>query len=178
MCVIYLLDIEDLIINNYSSVINKQRKEYICSIKNKGRKKQSFFVWKLLEFALKNIGVRNPSFENNNGKWSLVNGEVKFSLSHSRNMVAVAIDDNNVGVDIELISDKLLPLEKRYNTNLMDFDKLLYLSRCFTEEEAKFKAEMDINTKSYIVEDKKGNKYSLSVCTDSDVEIIKVENIE
>ena len=177
MCVVYLLDVENLIIDNDLSDINKLRAEYICSIRNEDRRKQSFFVWKLLEFALINRGIKNPSFVNNNGKWSLLNGEVIFSLSHSGNLVSVAIDDNTVGVDIEIISDKLLPLEKRYNTTLNGWDKLLYLSRCFTEEEAKFKAEINNNIKSYIVDDNKGNKYSLSVCTDSDVEIIKVENI-
>ncbi len=177
MCCIYFLDIEDLIIDNDLSNINNLRAEYLYSIKNEERRRQSFFVWKLLEFALINKGVKNPSFVNNKGKWSLVDGVVKFSLSHSHNLVAVAIDDKNVGVDIEIISDKLLPLEKRYNTTLSGWDKLLYLSRCFTEEEAKFKAEINNNIKSYIVDDNKGNKYSLSVCTDSDVEIIKVENI-
>ncbi len=177
MCEVFLLDIENLNVGKDLSNVDALRLEYLLSISNEKRRKQSYFVWKLLEYALKKKGVENPSFFNNNGKWSLVDNKIRFSLSHSHNLVCVALDDDVVGVDIEIISDKLLPLEKRYGTSLYEGDKLLFLARLFTEEEAKFKSELNKNTKNYIVKDNMSNKYSLSVCTDSDIEIIKVENI-
>ena len=143
MCKVYLLDIEDLIFNSDLSDIDSCRAKYINSISNEKRKKQSYFVWKLLERALKIEGIKDFSFVNNNGKWQLTNEKVKFSLSHSFNMVCVAVDNSCVGVDVEKMGDKILLLEKRYkNSN-----------------------------------DIKDKNYSLSVCTDSDVELIKINSL-
>ena len=177
MCRVYLLDIENLIFDNDLSGVDLLRANYISSINDLVRKKQSFFVWKLLIYALKLNGYNNVKFTNTNGKWCAKNSEINFSLSHSQNMVCVAVNKGNIGVDIEKISDKLYPLEKRYKNCPDNEDKLLYLSRCFTGEEAKFKAQTCQNVKNFIVFDKKLNKYSLSVCTDSEIEIINVENI-
>ncbi|MFA7032029.1 MAG: 4'-phosphopantetheinyl transferase superfamily protein [Bacilli bacterium] len=80
-------------------------------------KKQKFYVWKLLEFALQNslsFDANNLNFvKKENGKWII--DECYFSLSHSGNLVAVALSDSPVGVDIQKrvllkITPKLLEL--------------------------------------------------------------------
>ena len=177
MCKVYLLDIEHLIFNSDLSDIDSCRAKYINSISNKDRKKQSYFVWKLLEYALKVEGIKDFSFVNNNGKWQLTNEKVKFSLSHSFNMVCVAVDNSYVGVDVEKMGDKILLLEKRYKFSNDNEDKINYLARRFTEEEAIFKANNKGNVISFIVNDNKEKKYSLSVCTDGDVELIKINSL-
>ena len=177
MCEVYVLDIENLTMEKDLSNIDSLRLEYLLSISNEERRKQSYFVGKLWERALIKKGVKSPSFVNNKGKWSLADEGVKFSLSHSRNLVCVAIDDYEVGVDLEIITGKLLGLEKRYDTSLCKGDKLLFLAKRFTDEEAKFKADINKKIINYTLNDKKGNKYSLSVCTDSEVLIIKKDNL-
>jgi hypothetical protein len=98
------------------------------------KRKQSFFVWKLLEYALNDIGVKSFNFSFDNGRWFLTNNEVYFSLSHSFDMVAVAISSQFIGVDIEIVSDKLLKLQKRYLNGDSDEVCIKYLAECFTRK--------------------------------------------
>ena len=69
-------------------------------------RKEKFCAWKLLEYALLQVfgkAMREISFTRlPNGKWAC--DFCYFSLSHSENMVAVAISDAPVGVDIEKIA--------------------------------------------------------------------------
>ena len=92
-------------------------------------------------------------------------------------MVCVAVDNSCVGVDVEKMGDKILLLEKRYKNSNDDENKINYLSMCFTEEEATFKADKKGKVVSFIVKDNKDKNYSLSVCTDSDVELIKINSL-
>ena len=70
-------------------------------------RQQRYCVWRLLDYALKQHcgkGVDGFSFNvSSNGKWSS-NANAQFSLSHSNNVVAVAICEKAVGVDVEAVS--------------------------------------------------------------------------
>ena len=70
-------------------------------------RQQKYCVWQLLDYALRQHcgkGVDGYSFNvSSNGKWSC-NANAQFSLSHSNNVVAVAISAQKVGVDIEAVS--------------------------------------------------------------------------
>ena len=78
-------------------------------------RQQRFCVWRLLDYALREQcgkGVDELSFNvDDNGKWSC-NGGMHFSLSHSGNVVAVAVCTNPVGVDVEAVDGK------RFNARL------------------------------------------------------------
>ena len=78
-------------------------------------KQQSYCVWQLLDYALRERcgeGVDELSFAvDGHGKWSC-NGDVHFSLSHSGNVVAVALCNSPVGVDVEAVDGK------RFNARL------------------------------------------------------------
>ena len=67
-------------------------------------KRQRYCVWRLLDYALQQRigkGVDELSFSvDGNGKWSC-NGGVHFSLSHCGNVVAVAVSEHPVGIDVE-----------------------------------------------------------------------------
>lgn len=70
-------------------------------------KQQRYCVWQLLDYALRECygkGVKDFNFSvNGNGKWTCHNG-VEFSLAHCGNVVAVAVCNYAVGVDVESIS--------------------------------------------------------------------------
>lgn len=70
-------------------------------------RQQRYCVWRLLDYALKQHcgkGVDSFRFKpSENGKWSC-DAPAQFSLSHSNNVVVVAISAQKVGVDIEAVS--------------------------------------------------------------------------
>ena len=87
------------------------RQARIEAAANEKQRRQRYFAWKLLEFALENsFGLRLEQQEfsvDKNGKWCC--GACFFSLSHSREAVAVAVSDRPVGVDIECLNRNILP---------------------------------------------------------------------
>ena len=164
MMKLYWSDILDLNFpSNNVDCLSLERIKYLESIKNEKRKKQSYFVWKLLEYVL---GINNISCEflvNENGKWQAKNNEIYFSLSHSENIVAVVIDDNIVGVDIEKVDEKINKIKKKILTNIPTDVSTCELTRLWTENESRYKSCKDFYTNSWIILDKLSNKYVLTV---------------
>ncbi len=84
----------------------KIRQELIENTPNPDVKRQRYFVWKLLEYALyRSFGYKidKLSFSvDESGKWSCE--ECYFSLSHCKEAVAVAVSRRPVGVDIEALA--------------------------------------------------------------------------
>lgn len=80
-------------------------------------KRQRYCVWRLLDYALKQrcgLGVDELDFTvDGNGKWSC-NGGVHFSLSHCEHVVAVAVSESPVGIDVEAVS------KQRFNARLSE----------------------------------------------------------
>lgn len=93
------------------AVLCPLRRAQIHETKSQKQKHQRYYVWKLLEYAAKNSFGLNAETLNfsrgNNGKWSC--SSFYFSLSHSRNAVAVAISTIPVGVDLECIQRTISP---------------------------------------------------------------------
>ncbi|MBR5140488.1 MAG: 4'-phosphopantetheinyl transferase superfamily protein, partial [Clostridia bacterium] len=91
----------------------KARREEIASVSNERVKREKYFVWKLLCYALeRSFGIRGKKLDfkkESYGGWSV--SDACFSLSHSGNALAVAVSRDPVGVDIELLhapkSDKM-----------------------------------------------------------------------
>ncbi len=159
------------------SDIDKLRREYLLSISNENRRKQSYFVWRVLEKALASEKYYNPIFCFDNGKWMVKGDECYFSLAHSSNVVCCAISKNPIGVDVELINDKLLRLKNRYSIEENSGDELLSIAECWTREEARFKASVDNEIKSCVIETSCGERYFLSVCTNEELEIINTKKL-
>lgn len=84
-------------------VTNATRREEIANTRNEDVKREKYFVWRLLEYALmhsfglcgESLDLRKESY----GGWSLEG--ISLSLSHSKNALAVALSREAVGVDIE-----------------------------------------------------------------------------
>ncbi len=147
-----ILDIYYAIIpetEDISSVFPKEREEEILSCSNNKVRLEKYFVWKLLEYGMKNsLGLE---FEKQNfrklecGKW--VCDSCCFSLSHSEGLVAVAVSLKPVGIDIEYIKDSDFKAAKRAfsDSELEEFEKLDttektdFFFKKWTQKESTFK---------------------------------------
>lgn len=113
-------------------------------------KREKYYVWKLLEYALeRDMGekLENISFEkSDNGKW--MSDRVFFSLSHTDGVVAVAVSGSNVGVDVEAVRRHRDGLEEhilteREREELSALEELAaweYIIGRWTQKESIFKA--------------------------------------
>ena len=89
----------------------KERDDEVKNTKNETLKREKYFAWKLLAYAVKNTFDKDlpPSLsKNENGKWTAE--EFDFSLSHGGGVVCVALSTAPVGVDVQKVA---LPKRKR-----------------------------------------------------------------
>ena len=105
---LYIASIPDAPIDTISLAA---RQALIEKTVNEPMKRQRYYVWKLLEYALKNSFLLQPetiAFSvDENGKWSCP--DCYFSLSHCNDAVAVAVSATPVGVDIEKLDRTVAP---------------------------------------------------------------------
>ena len=144
-------------------VKNAERQREIDGCTNEQVKAQKYYVWKLLEYALKRtfgLNIDKIELKKDGNKWTCK--ECYFSLSHSENVVAVAISRTPVGVDIEkldggrflnLPQEKLLTEREQMLVNAMPTDeKGEYINALWTVKEAAFKKENGKNFKPNKIE--------------------------
>lgn len=87
------------------NIFSVERRAELDKVRNPQVKEQKFYAWKLLEYALSNsagLDVKSIQFAKANGKWTC--NDCYFSISHCNNVVAVAVSNDAVGIDVELIS--------------------------------------------------------------------------
>lgn len=143
---VYIKEIPDNL--EITKVYPKERQEEINACTNQAVINEKYFVWKVLEHGIKNslgIDFKDIEFTKNGDKWEC--NKCKFSLSHSHNIVAVAVARNDIGIDIEKINtDKFSKLKTEKlltNEELKDYenaeDKNLFLNQIWTVKEALFK---------------------------------------
>ncbi len=97
-------------------VYPESRDEEIKSCKSEKTRAEKYFVWRLLEYAVKkSLGLDFKALnftKTEYGKW--VTEGFYFSLSHSEGLAAVAVSSSPVGVDIEAVKERNYErLEKR-----------------------------------------------------------------
>ncbi len=96
---------------NPGSVFSALRQAQIESTVNPGLKRQRYFVWKLLEYAIAHsfgFSACDIAFHRDEqGKWQCK--DCFFSLSHSKDAVAVAVSTIPVGTDIECAERVISP---------------------------------------------------------------------
>lgn len=144
MIEIYLLNIQDLEVKDYVNNIPDNFLNQVNKYKEEDQRKRSFFSWYLLYLKLKmrNIDVGNLKVNlNANGK-PLIEG-IHFNITHSHNLVALALANEEVGIDLEYVEFKdNSKLAKKVMTD-EEYNKSLTGDICFymiwTKKEAYLK---------------------------------------
>lgn len=174
-----------------------ERQKELESITNKGVRLEKYCAWKLLERAISDITDRKISeFEftkNSQGKWCAEG--IEFSISHSNGVVAVAVSDTPVGVDVQHIGEpKNSGFAKRVLTNgefeaysaLPASKRSEYVYDLWARKESIFKFDnsleffcpASIDASAYKTQTQKitvdGNEYFFAVTAESFEEVIKV----
>ena len=176
------------------------RQAEIDAVSNERVRREKYYIWKLLEYALmRSFGRKIEELEliKTEGGRYMAEG-VDFSLSHSKGALAVAVSRGAVGIDIEDMNVQVREgMPKRIMTDseyqgylsLPDEDKQKYFVNVWTAKEALFKAshserfipnETDTVNGGYQSYEKSigGRLCSLSVATSTPERIRVYENID
>lgn len=133
----------------FSSVFPPLREEELKSTLNKKVKTEKYCAWKLLEYGLKQsfgLNITDLKFsKTRSGKW--VCDKCYFSISHSKNLIAVALSTFPVGIDCQLVrpaNEKaiarfLTKSEKKILESLTDSIKNEYLISAWSKKESAYK---------------------------------------
>ena len=175
--------VNDLSIDNLDfSDFCEERKNYVNSIGDEKRKKQSYCVWMLLLKMIKeeDIDVNSLKFLRlDYGKWVCLNLSIMFSLSHSDNVVAVSLAYKDLNaIDVQ----KCLPscvtvINKLSNTQAFstkNMSDIIEATRLFTIKEIKIKGSFNSFNSTYL-KDKDGNDFVLSYAFENDDEIPQIK---
>ncbi len=167
------------------------RQDEVDACTNDKVKRQKYYAWKLLEYALnRTFGYKmsNLVFEKTKrGKWTTPS--CFFSISHSENAVAVAVSRREIGVDVEKIDgvkegviQKVLTKSENKEFSAIGVDENArrreYLVGKWTQKESVFKTAdsgafrpSKIETSAHALATKKvcvdGEEYMLSVATEN-----------
>lgn len=179
---------------NYQALFPNERNEYIEKAKHPHVKRQRYYVWKLLEFALERsfgMKIKELNFnQSDNGKWTT--DLCFFSLSHGDNAIAVAVSRKTVGVDIEKLKDsqndtfarKILSNDEIKEYEALPINKQGEFLICkWTVKESLFKfGDESVFSPSKIIDDNNVKTDIVSVLVNDSVEKYAVsvasENIE
>lgn len=130
---------------NNDCIFPKERQEEIEKCGSEKVRQEKFYSWKLLEmgiFQSLGLDIKDVKFSRENNKWTC--DKMCFSISHSQNLVAVAVARNEVGIDIEEINlerfkkfpaEKILTEEERKQKDSIPLE----LNLLWTAKEAIFK---------------------------------------
>ncbi|MBR2337810.1 MAG: lecithin retinol acyltransferase family protein [Clostridia bacterium] len=182
----------------FEKLYPKARQSEIKAISNSQVKKEKYYVWKLLEHAVKTSfakKITDLTFEKSpSGKW-LCDG-CEFSLSHSHNLLCVAVSKAPIGVDVEKIQAPRIDISREilnadelsvYET-LEEDVKPKFLIEAWTKKESLFKIK---NVKAVSREEFRslqgnvvqktvcisGEDYSLSIATSTPDKIKIFESV-
>lgn len=101
ICDIYIM--ENIPVLSFDKLYPRQRQRELNSVKNEGLRAEKYRAWKTLEHALmRTFGYKMSELKfkrSKFGKWSC--DKCFFSISHSDGVVAVAVSNSEIGIDIE-----------------------------------------------------------------------------
>jgi len=152
---------------------------------NELKKMQHYVGLYLVDFVAKNyFDIENTEIFYKEGKPYFKNNDLKFSISHSRNIVMVAFCDDEIGLDVEYnLEDRdFAKIIKRYNVEISDFDKKSLAEKrkifydFWTKNEAKIKLGKVFDeffyTTSYLLKD-----FTITLATLNAVNVEKLIDI-
>lgn len=182
----------------FAPVFPKERQQEIDSCKNERVRREKFCAWKLLEYALQEVygkRIEDCAFQKlSSGKWTAQ--DCCFSLTHAGTVVAVAVAEDVVGIDVERVRETLLRLKDKFlneresteYARLTAEDKEKYLLKKWTQKESIFKAygqsgfvPREIDTDGYSTQTREivvqGETFFLSVAGD-EINDVRVKLVE
>ena len=140
--------------DNYKVAIEKIKKEKSIetslffinlekeNIKNLKRKYEKYYTHKLLNYLLKNTKY---TVKYNNRKPIIKNKALNISISHTNERVGVALSQNQLGLDMEVISIRTQKLLHRFinekDKNFINADNIVDTTLLWTIKEATFKLD-------------------------------------
>lgn len=152
---VYIAEVSNSL--SIDGIYPEQRYNEIESTKALETKKHKLSAWRLLQSALSDmdIDIRDVApYKDESGKWMCTDGPF-FSISHSKNLVCVAISSLNVGVDIQskekdygdAFAERILTqseLSEYYALNTPE--RINYIDRAWCQKESIMKT---LNTRSF-----------------------------
>ncbi len=167
------------------SITPIKRRLEIENCSNEKVRLEKYSVWKLLAYAIKkSFGLKSKKLnfqKKENGQWVCDN--CFFSLTHSENIVAVAVSNYPIGVDVEKVKSHSEEVAKKVLTNneLQEFlrldkkERVDFFIQKWTQKESVYKQNgaktfeprkiESFNGESKIIE-LNGQQYGLSVASD------------
>lgn len=126
----------------------------------------------LTKYTAKNqYKIENPLIIKDNGKPKFVNSEIHFSISHSKDIVAVIFDENVVGLDIEFMKNRDFESISNYLKLKVENHDMKTFYKHWTRYEAEYKSKKQ-DFISFIIE----NDYMCSISSyEQDLNVYKVE---
>jgi len=167
-------------VSSAKEIFPLERKQEIDACKNMIARIEKTSVWLLLTDVLKvvyDIDIRNLSIKKNNfGKWECDN--LYFSLTHSKDLIGVAVSPKPIGIDVQIIKDAKM---QSVISNEND-DKDDTIIESFSKKEALFKKEGNcmFNPKNIATNEFKGickiitsydNDYVLTIASDEEINL-------
>ena len=180
-------DYDTNVVNNFKNQINKEKLDRINKMIDENERKKSIIAEIILSELLDQIGIDYNSLNikySKNGK-PVINNELFYSITHSKNYIAVAISNKNIGIDIEEINDfnieniDVFTNKKELEHINKSYDKLISSIKIFTIKEAYIKYkdlslfdikeinviyDNDINMDECNIKSIKNDEYILSIC--------------
>ncbi len=164
-------------------IVPEARRKEIADCGSEPLKEGKLSVWRLLGLAVKEVfgwEMRDLHFEKTpNGKW--ISKEFEFSLTHSGNLVAVAVSSERVGIDAEKINEarfnerlrgKILTAQEKELLQGTEEERARKANLLWTKKEAAFKMNgtgafhpAKIETEGIYAETKELDGYYITVVT-------------
>jgi phosphopantetheinyl transferase len=112
---VYLLDINTITDEDFSQALSQELITKVQqTFKSSKRQKEWLGVRLLLKHVLgSNVQIAYKS----SGAPFLINSNKHISISHSGTLVAIALSNEKVGIDLQIISDKPLKIKSRFLSN-------------------------------------------------------------
>lgn len=138
------MDIFYLDSRNFFSVEDEIIKYFGKDFKSEKRKSEHAFGRFLVKTVAENFyGALNSSIAIKDSKPYFLNCSLQFSISHSRNIILAAFDNNPVGIDIEFMKERNFhQIFRYYKLNIEHPDKELFY-HFWTSYEARIKLHQD-----------------------------------
>ena len=160
-------------IENAKKIITKDVLFQYADIELKTQKR--FYEYTLGRYLIKNTAKKFYNIDdeiviNENGKPEFKAGEIYFSLSHSKNIIAVCLDENPCGIDVEYMKERNLKEISEYYGQ--EFETLEDFYKFWTKQEAEYKlGEKAKYSKSFRIKD-----YYLTVVSDRKINKTEIFN--